>query len=196
MENTNLKKMQDNTGSIRSRIGVFGGAFDPPHAAHVLAVAYALCCARVDKVVVIPCAQHPFDKDMSPFEARLEMTRVAFRPFAPVVEVSDIERHLPGPSYTVNTLENLHRLYPEAGLVLIIGSDNRKSFHKWRDHERILQLAELFVVGRGEGDDFYLPPISSTMIREAIRQRKDVSGLIPSGVMAVIRKYGLYQELR
>ena len=178
---------------MHERIGIFGGAFDPPHAAHVMVAGYALCCAGIDRLLVIPCAQHPFDKQMSPFDIRLKMAKSAFSIYKDLVEVNPIEGKLPPPSYTVRTLEALKGRYPEADFVLIMGSDNARRLDKWKEPERIRELARIFVVQRASNGIVSFPPISSTLIRNMIRRGDDVSTLIPEGVLRIIQEKGLYR---
>ena len=94
---------------MRPTLAVFGGSFDPPHVGHTLVCAYVLTSHAIDGVLVVPAAQHAFDKPLTDFEHRHAMCRLAMRDLAHV-EVSTIERDRPGPSLTLHTLEQLHTM--------------------------------------------------------------------------------------
>src|SRR5438105_4841598 len=89
------------------RVALFGGSFDPPHVGHLLAMAYVLGCARVERLLMVPCSRHPFEKQLSPFADRLAMCELAARPFGERVEVSDVEARLGGDSLTLRTVKAL-----------------------------------------------------------------------------------------
>jgi len=173
--------------------GIFGGAFDPPHAAHVMAAAYSLCCLGVRRLLVIPCADHPFGKVMTPFQTRLRMATLAFECLGDRVEVLDIESHLPQPSYTINTVEAIQHRFPDARLALVIGSDNARTLDRWHRADELRRMVDVLVLDRGEGNGFVFPPVSSTMIRERIAQGLPVDGLVPGPVLGLINELGLYR---
>lgn len=131
-----------------SRIGVFGGTFNPPHKAHLRLAQKAIEGAQLDRVIVIP-ANMPPHKDAPKLlsaEDRLSLCRLTFS--GEKFEVSDLEIKREGKSYTIETLERLKTLYPEDELVLIIGSDMLLSFEKWYRFEDILSIASLCVMTR------------------------------------------------
>src|SRR4051812_39612565 len=105
------------------RVALFGGSFDPPHLGHALAIAYVLSTARVGRLVVMPCFQHPFDKRLSPFEHRLAMARLAVEPFGERAEVSDLEARLGGHSVTLRTVKALRDERPGDTIAVVIGTD-------------------------------------------------------------------------
>jgi nicotinate-nucleotide adenylyltransferase len=180
----------------RPEVAVFGGSFDPPHLAHVLAVAAVLALTDVERVLVVPTFVHPFGKALAPFGHRVRMCELAFADVARV-EVSSIESALDPPSYSVRTLEALSVLYPDHTLRLVVGSDLAPEFCRWRDHERIAELAPLLVLGRAghpyEGAvECGLPDVSSTSVRTQLRDgARDVFGL-PLAVGRYVREFGLY----
>jgi len=169
-----------------------------PHISHVLSVAYSLAGLRVDKVIVIPCWGHAFGKQMTPFHHRLTMTERAFETFDPErVRVSDLERTIRA-GYTVDLLGELHLRMPDDQLVLIMGEDEwavRDKWHRWSDVEK---LAEVAVVGRegvpDEGRSIRMPDISSTQIRNLIRDKGPEAArcLVPTVVLDYIREHGLF----
>lgn len=181
-------------------IAVFGGSFNPPHLAHILATTAVLSLSDVERVLVVPTFAHAFGKNLAPFEHRVRMCELAFADVRRA-EVSSIESTLGSPSYTVNALEAIARRHPGHRLRLVIGSDLAPEFHRWRDHERIAEIAPLLVLGRAghpyEGAiECGLPDVSSTTIRAGLRDRahggaRDAFGL-PLAVGRYVREFGLY----
>ena len=176
-------------------IGVFGGSFDPPHAGHVLFVAYALCVAPIDRVLVVPTFQHPFGKPMAPFDDRVAMAELAFAVIRDV-SVSRIEEELGGESYTIRTIEALRIQMPNASLRLLIGGDVLAETPRWREFERIASIAPPFVVGRSGADPIEDAPelaaISSTSVRARYAAAGSVDRLVPRAVDAYVRAHALY----
>ena len=135
-----------------SRIGVYGGSFNPPHCGHVLGALEMIRLLQLDLLYIIPAGipPHKILPEGSPSaEERLELTRLAFAEI-PNAVVSDTELRRPGPSYTVDTLEELHAKHPEDALYLIMGTDMLLSFSQWRSPERIASLAALAVMQRSD----------------------------------------------
>src|SRR5262249_23183550 len=112
------------------RVAVFGGSFNPPHVAHLLASVYALATASIDQVLVIPVFRHPFAKHLASFDDRLEMCRRGLG-WIPGVTVSTVERELGGESLTLRTVERLSQQHPTYALRLLIGSDVLADLPKW-----------------------------------------------------------------
>ena len=181
-------------------VAIFGGSFDPPHCAHVMVVSYLLTCTDCDKVAVMPVFEHPFHKQTTvPFEAKVEMCKMAFQPFGDLVEVLDIEQHLPTPSYTVQTLTYLKQQHPHWNLHLVVGSDIIAQIHLWKDFERIQSLANLIVLSRtvehptAVGPVF--PDVSSSQIRESLAKGSAATfHLLPKSVLQFILKEGFYRD--
>lgn len=178
-------------------LGLFGGSFDPPHVCHVLACQYVLSTTEIDRVLWVPCHRHPFSKRMAPYRDRLEMCRRAVDGLGDRVEISEIESRLDAPNYMIETLRALKKERPDDSLRLVIGSDILAESSKWKDFSKIRRLAPLVVVPRAEsGDDdassFALPNLSSTAIRTALKEGKDLAGVVPRRVLNWIRRQGLY----
>lgn len=186
-------------GAERERLAVFGGSFDPPHVAHVMAVAYVLAVAEVDSVVVMPTWVHPLQKAVrSDFEHRFAMCELAFADLRRV-SVSRLEAELGGQSYTLRTLEELTRRRPGASLRLVIGADILGEVDRWHAFERVAALAPPLIVGRSGYDSHHweilpveLPPVSSSEIRGRLAAGEDASGLVPRRTLAYARAHGLY----
>lgn len=178
-------------------VGVFGGSFNPPHVAHVLAVVYSRLIAKLDRVLVIPVFQHPFAKELAPFEHRMAMCERAFVG-QPWVEVSTLERDLGGESKTLRTLERLAELQPGWRLRLVLGSDVVPDLPKWHRFDRIRELADpLILPRRGFTEDdarAFLPEVSSTEVRRVLAggDPSSIAALLPWNVLEYARKEGLY----
>ena len=186
------------------RVAIFGGSFNPPHVAHLLAVAYVLACTEVDRVLVVPVFRHPFAKSLAPFAHRLEMCRLTFHDLARV-SVSAVEETLGGESLTVRTLEHLQSEHPHWAMRLIVGGDVVHEMDRWTQPDRIRALAKPIILGRmgvslppeHAGAPHVLPEVSSTSIREALAKneasRETLEGLVPRNVLDYIRENDLYR---
>lgn len=181
------------------RVAVYGGSFDPPHLGHVLSVAWALSVAEIDEVWVIPVWTHAFGKAHgASFDARMDMCRLAFEPFRRV-ELLDIERRLGGVSRTLDTLEALRQEHPDVALRLLIGADVLPTTDRWHRWEDVATIAPPLVVGREgypapEGCPISIPDVSSTEVRAALDDARDLTGLVPKAVAEHIREHGLYAD--
>ena len=133
-----------------ARIGIYGGAFNPPHTGHIRAAEYAVQALNLDKLLLIPSCTSPH-KPLPPGSPeprqRLEMTRLWA---GEKMEVCDIELSRGGTSYTYQTVEQLKAEYPDDELILFMGTDMFLSFHSWKEPERILRCVSLAVFYRGE----------------------------------------------
>jgi nicotinate-nucleotide adenylyltransferase len=190
------------TEGAHGSLAIFGGSFDPPHVAHLLAVSYVLATGDVERVLVAPTFEHAFGKRLAPFEERLELCRRCFRDLARV-EVSALEAEMPRPSYTVRLLERLRADHPGRPLRLVIGSDVLADTAAWFEYERVIALAPPLVLTRvgherpGLGPAV-LPDVSSTRIRELLARRlqpdaaRELAGLVPRRVLEHIAAAGLY----
>lgn len=182
------------------RVAVYGGSFNPPHVAHVLAAVYVLSTAPIDEVLVVPVYKHPFSKELAPYDDRLEMCRLAFS-WIPGITVSTVERELDGESLTLRTLEHLRTTNPGWSMRLLIGADVIADLPKWHRFDRIAEIAPPIIVGRAgvvaEGAPMpILPRVSSTEVRDAIARgdMEQVSKLVPKDVLAHAASRGLYRR--
>ena len=134
------------------RIGIYGGTFNPPHIGHIQAAKQAVKTLQLDKLLLIPDRVAPHkeipDNSPSPWQ-RLDMLRIAAGQ-DPALEVSDIELNREGPSYTCETVAQLKECYPQAELVVLMGTDMFLSFPSWRCPQKILAGAALAVAYRGD----------------------------------------------
>ena len=197
------------------RIGVFGGAFDPPHNAHLALAMAALEQFQLDMLYIIPTGQawHKA-RALSAPEHRLAMTRLAFEDVARVV-VDDRELQREGPTFTIDTLQALQTENPQAQLYLFIGADQFVAFRQWRKWQEILELAIICIADRAESTlaqtqfDAYaaqnhrfftlklpLMSVSATQVRQLIASGAAASGevakLVPEPVARYISLHQLY----
>ena len=181
-------------------VAVFGGSFNPPHVAHVLAVSLVLATHEVDRILVVPAFEHPFAKPLAPYEERMRMCELAMG-WLPKVVVSRVEEELGGESRTLRTLEHLKTTKPAWNLRLIMGADLLAESPKWFGFDAICAIAPPLVLGRvgvvGETTaPPLLPAISSTDVRAKIGAGRweELAHLVPRDVLAHIRARGLYGE--
>ena len=174
------------------RIGLFGGSFNPIHYGHIRLARQLLALAALDEVWFVVSPQNPLKQqtDLLDDDLRLQMVEMALQR-EKGLRASDIEFRLPRPSYTWNTLEALTNDYPERQFVLMIGGDNWAIFDKWYRADDIKQKFEIIVYTRTPGDPGFID-ISSTAIRQRIRQGKDISRMVPKTVADYIKENGLY----
>jgi nicotinate-nucleotide adenylyltransferase len=209
---TAAASLKDNTGA---RIGVFGGAFDPPHNAHVALAKAALEQFGLDALYVIPTGQawHKSRELIAPHH-RLAMTRLAFED-VPRVVVDDRELQRAGPTFTMDTLQALQAENPQAQLYLFIGADQFAAFRQWHRWEEILELAIICIADRaqstlaqaqfedfpGYGKRFFtlqlpLMPVSATQIRQlmasGVATDEAIASLVPEPVARYISQHQLY----
>ena len=193
---------------VQIATGIFGGTFNPIHIGH-LALANYLCeYSSLDELWLIVSPQNPFKRDMHLLDddMRLEMVRAALADY-PKMSVSDIEFRLPRPSYMITTLRNLAASYPDRKFSLVIGADNWASFPRWKASDEILSDFNIIIYPRPGYclDPSALPPnakivcaplfeISSTFIRQAIAQGKDIRYFLHPKVYEIIDKLGLYKN--
>lgn len=181
------------------RIAVYGGSFSPPHVGHAMVASWVRWTGRAEAVWLLPVYQHAFEgrhsKRLAPFDDRLAWCRALADELGPGLEVCDVERRLPAPSYTVNTLRHLRAAHPEHDFRLLIGADVLPQLPQWRDWEAIARDFSPIVVGRQghaapEGVpvvDF--PNVSSTEIRDRLGSGAPVSHLVTAGVERLLRAY-------
>jgi len=197
------------------RIGIYGGSFNPPHIGHIQAAKQAVETLGLSKLLVIPAgiAPHKEMPDNSPSaQQRLDMLRLTLAD-CPQIEVSDLELNREGPSYTYETVLQLRQTYPEAALVLLMGTDMFLSIHTWKNPDTILENVTLGVFYRGEKGETQaveamkaeleqrgvkvelvknaVIPISSTQMRRLLAFRCAAS-FLPEGVLDYIREHRLY----
>ena len=174
------------------KTGIFGGSFNPIHNGHLSLALQLKQRAGLDEVWLMVSPQNPLKQssDLLDDDLRLHMARLAVEGVEGIT-VSDYEMHLPRPSYTWNTLEALSKDYPERQFVLMIGGDNWAIFDKWYHADDIRRKYEIIVYTRTPGDPGFID-LSSTAIRQRIRQGKSIRSMVPPAVARYIKENGLY----
>lgn len=191
---------------ILNKLGIFGGAFDPIHIGHLIEAQYATEELTLDKLIFIPTGDHPLKPQSATAAARLEMTQIAISD-NPFFELSDIEIKRSGKSYTIDTINQVKKLYSPTELYLVVGIDNADTFHKWHRMDEILDLCKVVVLSRLMTDDYVLSPsllekitildspiieTSSTEIRERVEEGESIRYLVPENVREYIYTNKLY----
>lgn len=201
------------------KTGIFGGAFNPPHNGHVNLALEAVKQLNLRRLIIIPTFESPHKTTkLAPFEQRMEMCARAFpevleygKGMKCEIEICDIERHMGGVSYTINTVRELKNQKPGCRFFLLIGGDMLYSFNKWFKYESLLKECQVCAAARG-GDNYadmlefanemgrikVLPidivDVSSTQVREAVAEGGDISAFVPKAVADYIAENGLYKS--
>jgi nicotinate-nucleotide adenylyltransferase len=197
------------------RIGIFGGAFDPPHMGHVALAKTAIAQLKLDELRIIPTGEawHKVGV-LSSAEHRLAMAELAFGDLGPVV-IDPRETQRTGASYTVDTLRELHAELPGSEFFVILGEDQGQAFTSWHRWEEIPRLATICVAARAgftgkavhldhsaaPAHEFFLlqmpsVPLSSTDIRQEVANHHSVAPLVLEPVARYIDHHHLYQAAR
>ena len=191
------------------KIGLYFGTFNPIHIGHLAIANHIAEFSDLDEIWMVVTPHNPFKKKSSLLDNhhRLEMVYLATESYDSIIP-SDIEFKLPQPNYTVNTLIHLQEKYPDHHFNLIMGEDNLKSFHKWKNYEVILENHDIYVYPRvSEGQvetqfeehpkihkvDAPIMEISSTFIRKSIAEKKDIRPLLPEDVWKYIDEMNFYK---
>ena len=197
------------------RIGLLGGTFNPPHIGHLVCAMEAREQLGLDVIRLVPTGVPPHKVVAADpgAQTRLQLC-LAAAAGEPGLEVSRVELERPGPSYTADTLRDLHDELPEAELSFIVGGDQARGLAGWRDPATVLALARLAVAERGgvrrvdvlealsgldaaDGrvDVFDMPrlDVSSSMIRDRVARGRPIRHLVPDAVAERIRSLGLYR---
>lgn len=176
------------------KVAIFGGSFNPIHTGHIaLAQAVQQQCG-LDEVWLMVSPQNPLkrnDADLLDDSLRFEMAQKALEGVEGV-KACDYEFHLPKPSYTWNTLQNLTKDYPDCIFTLLIGGDNWAHFQRWRHWKDILWHHDVIVYPRDEYQGTISVPllnVSSTEIRKRVRAGQSISGLVPACIVSDVENY-------
>lgn len=176
-------------------IAVYGGAFNPPHVGHAMVASWIKLTGQADEVWFVPSASHPFGKEMTSFEQRLEWCKAMARELGPWAIVTAAESALPQPNYTINLLRYLQENLPDDRIRFVMGVDNLLKRDKWfgfNDIER--EFAPIFVDRGGIEHNLTLaspkfPDVSSSEVRRLLAEGKPVSHLVPACVVDQMRGY-------
>ena len=191
---------------IMQRIGLFGGSFDPVHLGHLLVAQAAREELNLARLFFIPAAQSPFKPDLQPTPAseRLRLLRLALAG-QPWCEIDEQEIRRGGISYTIDTVRDFVRRFPEAQRFYLIGADHLRQLPKWRAAEELARLVEFVVLPRpGQVEAPFPAPfrgrplagfplgVSSSQIRERVKAGQPIDHLVPAAVAEAIINNGLY----
>jgi nicotinate-nucleotide adenylyltransferase len=203
------------------KIGLFFGTYNPIHVGHLVIANHLVNYNELDEVWLVVSPQNPLKKKDSLLQDyhRLALVRVAIED-NPKLKASDIEFSLPKPSYTSNTLAHINEKYPDYNFALIMGEDNLRTFHKWKNYETILKNNQIYVYPRvlteqekeankinAEADnglrnhqnvimcdDVPVMKVSASFIRAAIKEKKDVSYLLTQPVFNYLTEMHFYEK--
>ncbi len=192
------------------RIGLYFGTFNPVHVGHLAIANHMAEFSDLDEIWMVVTPHNPFKKKSSLLDNhhRYEMVYRATESYLKL-KPSDVEFKLPQPNYTVHTLAHLQEKYPDDQFNLIMGEDNLKSFHKWKNYEVILENHDLYVYPRiAKGNietqfsdhpkihkvDAPIMEISSTFIRENIAKDKNIRPLLTKEVWEYIDDMNFYKK--
>ncbi len=191
----------------KNKTGLFFGSFNPIHQGHLMIANYMVEFTNIDQVWFIVSPHNPLKEKASLLADyhRLAMANIAVED-DPRFRASNIEFHLPQPSYTIDTLTYLTEKYPEKEFVMICGSDNLPTFSKWKNYEELLNQYHLYIYPRpktesSQFDDhphvhFTKAPlieISSSFIRQSIQEGKDLRQFLPEKVWKYLTEMHFYE---
>jgi nicotinate-nucleotide adenylyltransferase len=191
------------------KIGLYFGTFNPIHVGHLIIANHLVEYSNLDEIWMVVTPQSPFKKKKSLLDNihRFALVDIATQKY-PKIKPSDIEFKLPQPNYTVHTLAHISDTYPDKEFCLIMGEDNLKSFHKWKNYETILEHHHVYVyprISEGKGAsqfenhskihkvDAPIVQISSTMIRNGINDKKNIQPLLSKNVWQYIDEMNFYK---
>jgi nicotinate-nucleotide adenylyltransferase len=191
------------------KVGLFFGTFNPIHVGHLIIANYLAENSNLDQIWMVLTPLSPFKVKQSMLDnyQRLEMVHLATKDYT-TIRPSDIEFNLPQPNYTVNTLAYLKEKFPEHQFALIMGEDNLKSFHKWKNYEVILEEHEMYCyprISNGKVETQFdnhpnihhvsapIIELSSTLIRSQIKSGNNVRPMLPENVWKYLDEMNFYK---
>lgn len=195
---------------MKKNIGLYFGTFNPIHIGHLIIANHMVENSDLDEIWMVVTPHNPFKNKSSLLDNhhRFEMVYKATEDYDKI-KPSDIEFNLPQPNYTVHTLAHISDKYPDYNFNLIMGEDNLKSLHKWKNYEVILENHNVYVYPRiSEGKvetqfdnhpkihrvDAPIVQISSTMIRNGIKNKKNIQPLLSSRVWEFVDEMNFYKK--
>lgn len=192
------------------KIGLFFGTFNPIHIGHMIIANYMVEFSDLEEVWFVVTPRSPFKpkETLLSNHHRLAIANIAVENY-PKLKTSDVEFNLPQPNYTINTLIHIEEKFPNHQFCLLLGEDNLKGFQKWKNYETILKNYELYVYPRISEEKVVpeflnhskinrvnapIVQISSTFIRNAIKDKKDISTMLPFNVWKYIDEMNFYKS--
>lgn len=196
---------------MRAKVGLFFGTFNPIHVGHLVLAEYMLNYADLDELLFVVTPHNPFKlkSTLLPDRTRLHLVNLAIDGEVNM-RASDIEFDLPQPNFTAQTLLFLREKYPQTTFSIIMGEDNLRTFHKWRNYESILAHHPILVYPRigevpeDQNDILEKYPqatlvdaprmeISASLIRQSFKEGKPLKNLLPKAVFSYIEGSNLFQ---
>ena len=192
----------------KNKVGLFFGSFNPVHNGHLIIANYILEYTELEQIFFVVSPQNPFKQKAALLEDyhRLALIKEAIGD-NDKYHACDIEFKMPKPSYTTDTLAYLKERYPEKEFSLIMGSDNLKNFHKWKNSKQIINNHKLYVYPRPGFDDSEfkevkniilidapLMEISATFIRNAVKEKKDIRYYMPERAWNYLKEMHFYEK--
>src|ERR1039457_2746446 len=189
-----------------TKLGIFGGSFDPVHLGHLLVAQAAIEELGLDRLFFIPAAQSPFKPENQPASAtvRLQLLRLALAGKTNF-EIDEQEIRRGGISYTVDTLRDYAKRFPGAELFYLIGADNVPKLNEWREPAELARVAEFVAIPRPGGPASVFPApfhgrmlrgfpfgVSSSEIRARVKAGLPIENLVPAAVAEAIRNLKIY----
>ena len=189
------------------KVGIYSGSFNPIHHGHVMLAKYLVEFTDLDELWFVVTPQNPLKKkeDLLDDDERLKMVQLAVGDDLRFV-VSDIEMHMPRPSYTINTLTALSEQHPDCEFVFICGMDSLQNLKNWREYQKILDNYELLVFPREgyDGGELVNYPsvsilktpiveVSSTFIRECVKEGRDMRHFMPEKAFQYMQEHHFYE---
>jgi len=189
------------------KVGIYSGSFNPIHHGHVMLANYLVEFTDLDELWFVVTPQNPLKKkeDLLDDDERLKMVQLAVGDDSRFV-VSDIEMHMPRPSYTINTLTALSEQHPDCEFVFICGMDSLQNLKNWREYQKILDNYELLVFPREgyDGGELVNYPsvsilktpiveVSSTFIRECVKEGRDMRHFMPEKAFQYMQEHHFYE---
>ncbi len=188
------------------KIGLYFGSFNPVHTGHCIIASHVANNTELEQVWLVVSPQNPLKPSASLLNEyhRLHLAQTAIQD-DPLLKVSDIEFHLPKPSYTIDTLTYISEKYPQHQFSVIMGSDSFQNISRWKNSEQMMRQYDMYVYlrpgfnvadnGKAKLTILNAPllEISSTHIRESIKARKSIRFLVPENVRQEIEQNGYYK---
>lgn len=192
------------------KIGLYFGTFNPIHVGHLIIANHMAEHSDLEQIWMVVTPHNPLKQKNTLLDdyQRLHLVRLATEDY-PNIKPTDIEFKLPQPNYTVNTLAHLSEKFPQHEFSLIMGEDNLKSLHKWKNYEYILQHHDIYIYPRVSEEaenltlkdhprvhwiDAPIVEISSTFIRENIKNKKNIRPLLPHNVWEYVDHNNFYRR--
>lgn len=193
------------------KTGLFFGSFNPIHTGHLVIASYMAEFTELEKVWLVVSPHNPLKEKKTLLNdlSRLQLARIAVEDYSKLY-VSNIEFELTQPSFTIHTLAYLEEKYPNHEFSLILGSDNILGIHKWKNYETILERFDIYVYPRTghnaeklKGDPLYsrvkftdapIMELSSSFIRTALKNKKDIRYMMPQNVYQYIKEMHYYEK--